>query len=96
MKIPRVIVKTIIIKQIFASFNSNPTPIIQDRRRAPIAITAHPRTILPDIDSDQTIIPATINNITIKNIVNKNPLTRIIKLQLNNNLVRGQKVVLLK
>ena len=66
IKMPSVIVNTIIIKQNFASFNNNPTPIIQERRRAPIAITAHPRTIFPDIDSDQTIILATMNKTIIK------------------------------
>jgi hypothetical protein len=93
---PNTIVITIIIKHNFAILSKNAISIIQDKSNAPTARTEHPRTILPDTDSDQTIILATINKTIIKNIVNKNPLTRIIKIQLNNKLARGQKVVIVK
>lgn len=96
IKMPNTIVITIIIKHNFTILSKNAIPIIQDNSNEPMARTEHPRTIFPDIDSDQTIILATINNTMIKNMVNKNPLTSIIKIQLNNKLARGQKVVLVK
>ena len=61
-------VKTIIIRHNFATLSKNVIPIIQDKSNAPIARIEHPRTILPDTDSDQTTMLATINKTIIKNI----------------------------
>ena len=65
---PNTIVITIIIKHNFAILSRNAISIIQANNNAPIARIVQPRTILPDIVSDQTIIEATMNNATIKNI----------------------------
>lgn len=68
IKIPITIVKTIITRHNFATLSKNAIPIIQDSNTAPIARIVQPRTILPEIVSDQTIIEATMNNTTTKNI----------------------------
>lgn len=68
IKMPNTIVITIIIKHNFATLSKNAIPIIQDKSNAPMARIAQPRTILPETDSDQTIIDAIINKIIIRNI----------------------------
>lgn len=69
VKIPRTIVIMIIIKHNFAILSKNAIPIIQDNSRVPMARTVHPKTIFPDIVSDQTIIAATMNSVITKNTI---------------------------